>query len=140
MMHTKYVSIILKYCIGVLCWFVVFGILKLNCLYNMEFTVDNFWLSELHGGLVSNAMGSVALRSSHLSGERQCDDEILYLVKFHRNESETDGEFRSLSSIVDVLTWMKIDSDSITTTYVDSRHKYVLHRTSDGAYISAYSK
>lgn len=140
-MLIRYGRILLAYGAGILCWYVIFGFLKLNCIYNVQFNVDSLWVTKIHEGLVKNVIGDVAYRSSPADGGRQCDDAILYVVRYYPNIGDDENvESRSLSSMVDAQSWRKIESDSTTVTYIDIKHKYVLHRNSDGAHISVYDK
>jgi hypothetical protein len=137
----KLVGAGLKYIFGVLCWAALFAYLQFQCLFNVGSFVDSLWMKDLHDGLVENLIGAVAYRAGYGYGDYGCGDKYIYSVQYHPGGTDGEGEIRSLSSLVDVATWREIeDSASITFTFLDSKHKYVLRYISDGADISAVDR
>lgn len=137
----RWVGTILKYITGMSCWLIVFGILQHLCLFNVGSFVDSLWIKDLHDGLVQNVIGEVAYRASYGYGDYGCGDKYIYSVLYHPESTDTEGKVRSLSSLVDVATWREAEgSSSITFTFLDSKHEYVLRYISDGADISAVDR
>jgi hypothetical protein len=137
----RWIGTILKYIAGMLCWIIVFGILQHQCLFNVGSFVDGLWMKDLHDGLVKTMIGDVAYRASYGYGDYGCGDKYIYSALYRPGSTDTGGEVRSLTSLVDVVTWREIeDSASITSTFLDSKHKYVLRYISDGADISAVNR
>lgn len=133
----RWFGTILKYGAGVLCWLIVFGVMQHLCLFNVGSFVDSLWMKDLHDGLVQNVIGEVAYRAGYGYGDYGCGDKYIYSALYHPGSTDTAGEVTSLTSLVDVTTWREIeDSASITFTFLDSKHKYVLRYISDGADIS----
>ncbi len=135
MSKLRWVGSILKYVFGVLCWLIIFGQLQSMCVFDIMSVIDSLWVKELHSGLVENAIGEVALHAE--MGE--CD-RYIYMVKYHPSRMDVEGETRSLSALIDVSTWREVEHDSISVTFLDSEHKYVLYTTSDGEYIRAVNR
>ncbi len=126
---------VLKYAGGVLCWLIVLGLLKTQCVFDLSSVVDGLWMNELQGDLVENALGDVAL---HVERGR-CVDTYIYVARYYPDG--IDGmtgrrEYRNLSSLVDQETWRVDGWDSITTTYLDAKYRYVLYTISDGEFIN----
>lgn len=133
----RWVGTILKYGAGVSGWLVLFGVLQHTCLFNVGSFVDSLWMKDLHDGLVRNVIGEVAYRAGYGYGDFGCGDKYIYSALYHPGNTDSKGEFRSLTSLVDVATWREAeDSSSITFTFLDSKHTYVLRYISDGAEIS----
>ena len=137
----RWVGTTLKYVAGMLCWIIVFAYLQTQCLFNVGSFVDSLWMEDLHDGLVENVIGKVAYRADYGYGDYGCGAKYIYSVRYNPSRMDFEGDFRSLSSLVDVATWREVDDSAfITTTFLDSRHKYVLRRISDGADISAVDR
>lgn len=133
----RWVGTILKYGAGLLCWLIVFGLLRYQCVFDITSVVDRLWVKDLHDDLVENVTGEIAL---HVQAGR-CVDTYLYTARYHPSRTDTEGEIRSLTSLVDVATWREVeDSATITATFVDSKHRYVLFTTSDGECIKAVNR
>lgn len=132
----RWLGTVLKYAAGVLCWLLVFGLLAQYCIFDVYSRVDRLWVKDLHGGLVRNLIGEVAL---HV-GAGGCDDHYIYTLRYHPTRLEIEGEHRSLSSLVDVATWKETGADSITVTYLDKKHRYVLYSISDGTFLKAVDR
>ena len=136
MQAIRWVGTMLKYGTGVLCWLIVFGVLQNQCVFDITSVVDRLWGKNLHDDLVENVVGEIAL---HVQAGR-CVDAYLYTVRYHPSRMDLEGEIRSLTSLVDVATWKEVEADSISVTYLDSKHKYKLYTTSDGEYILAVNR
>lgn len=133
----KWVAKSLKYGVGVLCWLIVFGFLQRLCVFDISSVVGRLWVKDLHDGLVQNVIGEVAY---HVQAGR-CVDRYLYTARYHPTRTDIEGEGRSLTSLVDAATWREIeDSASITSTFVDSKHRYVLYTISDDEYIRVVNR
>jgi hypothetical protein len=133
----RWIGTSLKYVLGVLCWVAVFAYLQIQCLFNVGSFVDGLWMKELHDGLVENVIGEVAYRAGDGYGDYGCGAKYIYSVQYRQGRIDGEGVIRSLSSLVDVATWRMIGSESITATFLDAKHKYVLRSISDGVDISA---
>lgn len=137
----RWVGTTLKYVAGMVCWFIIFGVLKRFCIFNMGSFVDSLWMKDLHDDLVRNVSGELAYRASYGYGDYGCGDKYIYFALYRPGGSDTEGELRSLTSLVDVATWREVEaSSSITYTFLDSKHKYVLRYISDGADILAVDR
>jgi len=124
---------ILKYGAGIVCWLIVFGYLQNKCIFSVNSVVDSLWATELHDDLIENVIGEVAL---HVSRGR-CDNYYLFTVRYNPDGMDTEGATRSLTSLVDVKTWRETESDNITVTYADSKHRYRLYTFDESEYILA---
>lgn len=132
-----WVGTILKYGAGIICWLIFFGYLHYQCIFDLTSYVDRLWVKNLHDDLVENVIGEIAL---HVQAGR-CVDTHIYTVRYHPSRMDIEGEIRSLTSLVDVATWREDeDPNTITATFVDSKHRYVLFTTSDGEYIKAVNR
>lgn len=143
MKRSSWVVSILKYSAGALCWLIVFGLLRHQCIFDMSSVIDGLWVKELHGGLVENAIGEIAFHA----GGGNCGaggDEYIYNARYYLDEYG-DSEIRSLTSLVDVATWEEVEEDNAVESnvhspyfyFIDSRHRYTLHYTSDEIFVSA---
>lgn len=126
----KGVRFLLKYAVGVICWVAVFGFLKSQCIFDVDLVVSGLWMQDLHGGLAKNMLGEIAFRNAIKGGPSQCDDTYIYTVEYHPVSFDRPIERRSLSSLVDLQTWKLYSENSTITTFVDSKHEYLLHRMS----------
>lgn len=143
MKRFRWVISILKYAVGVLCWLIVFGLLRHYCIFDMSSVIDGLWVKELHGSLVENAIDEIAFHAG--GGNCGADgEEYIYNALYYLDEYG-NSEVRSLTSLVDVATWKEIEEDqegesNVHSPYfyfIDSRHRYTLHYTSDEIFISA---
>jgi hypothetical protein len=133
----RWIGTILKYGAGMLCWLIVFGLLKSQCVFDISLVVNRLWIKNLHDDLVKNVIGEIAF---HVQAGR-CVDTYLYLAQFHPSRIDIEGEYRTLTSLIDVATWREVeDAASITSTFVDSKHRYVLFTISDDEYIKAVNR
>jgi hypothetical protein len=137
MRSVRWAGTILKYGAGVLCWLIIFGFLQHVCIFDISSVVDRLWMKDLHDDLVENVIGEIAF---HVQAGR-CVDGYIYAARYHPSRMDIDGESRSLTSLVDVATWREIgDPASITSTYLDSKHKYVLYTIEGDEYIRVVNR
>lgn len=136
----KWVRTILMYGAGMMCWLIVFGYLQHQCIFNVGSFVDSLWVKDLHDGLVENVIGEVAYRAEDGYGDYGCGTKYLYSARYHPSRTDLEGEIRSLSSLVDAATWRMVGSEGIAVTFLDSKHRYVLRRISDGADLLAVNR
>jgi len=137
----RWAGTLLKYIAGMACWLIIFGFLQHMCLFNVGSFVDGLWMKDLHDGLVQNVIGEIAYRARNGYGDNGCGDKYIYSALYHLRGSNTEGEVKSLTSLVDVATWREVeDVSSINFTFLDSKHQYVIRYISDGADISAEDK
>ncbi len=137
----RWIVTTLKYIAGMICWFIIFGVLQHFCIFNLGPFVDSLWMKGLHDDLVQNVIGEVAYRASNGYGDFGCGDKYIYSALYPPRGADTQGEFRSLTSLVDVATWREVEgASSITFTFQDSKHQYILRYISDGADISAVDR
>ena len=136
----RWVGTSIKYGLGVLCWWVLFAYLQIQCIFNVGSFVDGLWMKDLHDGLVKNVIGEVAYRASRGYGDVGCGDKYIYSALYYPGPEDVDGEIRSLSSLVDVTTWRPAEQDGIFVYFLDSKHKYRLRHISDGADISVVAE
>ena len=122
-------------------WAAIFAYLQFQCLFNVGSFVDGLWMKDLHDGLARNLIGEVAYRAGNGYGDYGCGDRYLYSVHYSPPGTDAGETVRSLDSLVDIATWREVeDSVSITATFLDAKHKYVLYMTSDPAYIRAVDR
>lgn len=137
----RWVVTTLKYIAGMVCWFVIFGVLQHFCFFNLGSLIDSLWMKDLHDNLVQNVIGEVAYRANNGYGDFGCGDKYIYSALYHPRGADTKGEFRSLTSLVDVASWREAEAAApITFTFLDSKHQYVIRYISDGADISAVDR
>ncbi len=143
MKRFRWIVIILKYAVGVLCWLIIFGQLRHQCVFDISSVIDGLWVKELHSGLVENAIGEIAFHA----GGGNCGaegEEYIYNAQYYLDEYG-NTEIRSLTSLIDVATWKEVEEEEEIESnvhspyfhFIDSRHRYTLHYTSDEIFISA---
>lgn len=130
----------IKYGSGVLCWCALFTYLQVQCIFNVGSFVDSLWMQDLQNGLAKNVLGEVACRARYGYGDYGCGDKYIYSVLYRARSTDAEGEVRSLSSLVDVSTWRMAEEDGIFIYYLDSKNKYRLRQSSDGADISVVAR
>lgn len=136
-----WIAALLKYAAGILCWAGIFAYLQVQCIFNVGSFVDGLWMRDLHDDLVQNLIGKVAFRASGGYGDYGCGDRYIYTAHYGAGDTDSGSDTRTLTSLVDVATWREVDDPvSITATFLDSKHTYVLYMTSDPAYILAVDR
>jgi hypothetical protein len=136
----SWIGVVSKYAVGVLAWLVVFVILKMQCVFNVDSYTDGLWQKELHDGLVENLIGNIAYRAEDGYGDFGCGDKYIYTVLYKSGKQGDEGKYKSLTSLVDVQSWKINSQQGIFTYFIDSKHKYTLRYISDGTDITAVDK
>ena len=135
-MIKKYITNGLLYTAGSITWIILFFLLKLWCILDIPLLVDGLWTTRINDQLVKNLTNSIAFRTQIM----KCDDKYIFTAKYYPDDVSGNFEAKSLTSIVDIASWMEIESDNISTTYADIRHKYIVYNTSDGIYMRVFDK
>lgn len=135
-MLIHYLKICIKYLPGILFWLLLLSVLRIYCIWNGPPIIDGLWTRQINDHLTANLIGSVAYQTSGLN----CDDKYIYLANYYPNGIDKQSEIRSLTSLIDPDTWQQITSDTITTTYADRYHRYILYSTSDGVSMKVFEK
>ncbi len=135
-MYKKYLKIFLSYMAGILFWMVLISVLQTRCILNIPLLVDGLWAKQIKGELVTNLVGSVAYKTSGFG----CENKLIYLVRYYPDGVGGSYQNVSLTSLVDVDSWREVSSDTISTTYQDKNHKYILYSTSDEIFMGVYDK
>ncbi|VAW68252.1 hypothetical protein MNBD_GAMMA09-1764 [hydrothermal vent metagenome] len=130
------ISKFLFYVFGGACWFILLGILQARCIVNIPLYIDSLWVKPIGEGLVKNVIGATAFRVEGYG----CEDQLIFVAQYYPNGMDGKTQIKSLASIVDVESWKKIESDTISTTYIDNSYKYVLFQTSDGVHMKVFQK
>jgi hypothetical protein len=133
-MYKKYLRKFVAYLAGVLLWLALISTLQARCILNVPRLIDGLWTRQVNGNLVTNLTGSIAYQTTGLA----CDDKLIFLVRYYPNGVGGHYQYRTLTSMVDTKFWREVSSDSLSTTYVDKRYRYVLYGTSDGVYMRAF--
>jgi hypothetical protein len=133
-MIKKYITTGLLYTAGSLTWIIIFFSLKAWCVVDIPLLADGLWTTRINDQLVKNLTNSIAFRTQNMN----CDDKYIFTAKYYQEGVSGNFETRPLTSIVDIPSWKELESDSISTTYVDIRHKYVVYNTSDGIYMRVF--
>ena len=136
MIKKRHISNFFLYAFGAMCWFVLLGIMQSRCILNIPSYIDSLWVKPVGEGLVKNLMGATAF---HAVGY-QCEDKLIFVAKYYPDGVGDDYQMRSLSGMVDVDSWKKIKSDTVSTTYADNSHEYVLFQNSDGVHMKVFQK
>lgn len=126
----------ISYAFGGACWFLLLGISQVSCIANIPFFIDSLWVKPVADGLVSNLIGAIAVSAEGYP----CEDALIFVAQFYPDGVGSNPQMKSLSSIVDIESWKKIESDTISTTYIDNSYKYILFQTSDGVDLKVYKK
>ncbi len=112
---------------GSVAWLLLFGLLRLLCVVNIPLFLDSLWVEEVEEGLVRNIVGEIAFQADGYG----CEDRLIFNAPFYPDGMNGDSESRSLTQMIDLSSWQRIGSDSLSTTYADNSYRYVLYHTSD---------
>jgi hypothetical protein len=132
----KYVYVVFIYLTGTICWLVLFSILQSRCIINVPLAIDSLWLDKLNENLVKSMSGDIAFDASDYG----CDSRLIYTAQYYANGMNGESEKMKLADAVDIKSWKEIESDSTTTTYIDSYYRYVLYHNSDGINMRIFRK
>ena len=133
-MFIKYISNGMLYAAGLLGWLIIFFSLKTYCIIDIYLLVDGLWTTRINDELVENLTNSIAYRTQNID----CDNVYIFTARYYPDGVDGNPEIKSLTSMIDIKSWKETDSDTISTTYTDSKHEYVVFKTSDGNYMSVY--
>ena len=133
-MARKYIIHGLLYAAGSLSWIVIFALLRVYCIVDLYLLTDGLWTTKIHSEFVENLTHSIAFHANNFD----CDNTYIFTVRYYPDEASEDFEMKSLTSMVDIASWKELESDSISTSYIDNKYRYVLYNTSDGIYMSAF--
>ena len=133
-MLKKFITHGALYTAGSLAWIIIFFSLKAWCIIDIPLLIDGLWTSGINNQLVRNLSNSIAFRTRIT----ECDDKYIFTARYYPDGVSGNFETRPLTSTVDIPSWKELESDSISTTYVDIRHKYVVYNTSDGIYMRVF--
>ena len=128
--------LVLSCIIGGMSRILLLGVLRSFCILNVPFYMDNLWVKPIGEGLVKNLIGAIAFRMEGCG----CDDKLIFVAPYHSSSGDDQVEMKSLSAVVDIATWRKIESDTISTTYIDKTNKYVLFQNSDGVNLKVFKQ
>jgi hypothetical protein len=135
-MYKKYIKPGINYLLGVMFWMVFISVLELTCTLKVTTLVDGLWTKKLNDYFVENIAGAIAFDASKYG----CDGRYIYTAKYYPGDQYEMSESKSLSSVVDIDSWRKVDRSSGTTTYIDSNYKYIVKQTSDGVAMEIFDK
>ncbi len=135
-MYKKYIKPVIIYLLGVMLWMVFISVLELTCTLKVTTLVDGLWTKKLNEYFVENLAGAIAFDASNYG----CDGRYIYMAKYYPGDQYETSKSKSLSSVVDIDSWRKVDRSSGTTTYIDSNYKYVVKQTSDGVTMEIFDK
>lgn len=135
-MYKKYLKTLFAYLAGVLFWAALISVLQARCILNVPLLVDGLWTKQTKSELVTNLVGSVAYKASGFG----CESKFIYLVRYYPDGVGGSYQNTTLTSLVDTDSWHKVSSDTISTTYQDKNHKYILYSTSDEIFMGVYDK
>jgi hypothetical protein len=135
-MYKKYIKPGINYLLGVMFWMVFISVLELTCTLKVTTLVDGLWTKKLNEYFVENLVGAIAFDASKYG----CDGRYIYTAKYYPGDQYEMSESKSLSSVVDIDSWRKVDRSSGTTTYIDSNYKYIVKQTSDGVAMEIFDK
>ena len=135
-MYKKYIKTAIIYFLGVVFWMVFISVLELTCALNVTTLVDGLWAKKINEYFVENLTGAIAFDASNYG----CDGRYIYAAKYYPGDQYRTSESKSLSSVVDMGSWKKVERSSGTTTYIDSNYKYVVKQTSDGVIMEIFDK
>lgn len=124
------------YIVGGICWFVLLGILQSTCILNMSLHIDALWVKPVGDNLVKNLIGATAFRVEGYG----CEDKLIFVAPYYANGMNDKPQIKSLAKLIDLKTWKKLESDTVSTTYIDNLHSYVLFQNSDGVNMKIYKK
>lgn len=135
-MYRKYIKPIILYFSGVVFWVVLISIIELTCTLKVTTLVDGLWTKKLNEYFVENISGAIAFDASNYG----CDGRYIFAAKYYPGDQYITSESKTLSSVVDMDSWKKVERSSGTTTYIDSNYKYVVKQTSDGVTMEIFDK
>jgi hypothetical protein len=135
-MYKKFIKPAINYLLGVMFWMVFISALELTCTLKVTTLVEGLWTKKLNQYFVENLAGVIAFDASSYG----CDGRYIYTAKYYPGDQYETYESRSLSSVVDIDSWRKVDRSSGTTTYMDSNYKFVVKQTSDGVTMEIFDK
>lgn len=135
-MIIKYLKIAVSYLFGALLWMVLISLFKLYCIVNVPLLVEGLWTEEVNEHFVENLTGAIAFDAS----ESWCQGRYIYTARYYPGGRDDRHETRSLSSMVDIESWKKVEKDATTTTYADKNYRYELHSVSDGMFMEIFDK
>ena len=122
----------LKYGAGVLVWLIVLNAVAMHTRFNVWSLVDGLWMRDLHDGLVRNMIGEIAFRAETGYGDFGSGTKYIYIVQYRPDSEGKGGEWKALTSLVDIPTWHKVGPEGVITTFRDARHEYEVRSISDG--------
>jgi len=125
-----------SYAMGVVCWLMLFAALKWHCTADILKTIDSLWLKKAGDGLVINLLGNLAFHAD----DYDCEEQFIYSAHYYPNGMDGEYKISNLTDTIDMVSWKKVDSDAISTTYVDKSFKYIVYSTSDGVYMRIFQK
>lgn len=135
-MAKKYITNGLLYAAGSLTWIVIFFALKAWCMVDIPLLVDGLWTTRINDQLVKNLTNSIAFRTRIIP----CDDKYIFTARYYPDGVSGNYAPKTLTSIIDLPSWKELETDNISTTYIDTKHKYVVYSTSDGIYMRIFDK
>lgn len=124
------------YVFGGVCWFALLGILQAFCIVNIPKHIDGLWVTTVGEDLVENLIGATAFSVDGYG----CDDQLIFVAQYYLDGTDEKSETRSLDELIDIASWKKIESDTVSTTYIDNFHKYILLQNSDGIHMKVFKK
>lgn len=131
-----YLNISFSYAFGTACWLLLFAILKWSCTGDIIKKIDSLWLKKIDNDLVVNLIGDLAFHAEYYD----CDEQFIYTAHYYPNGMDGKYKVSRLTNTIDIGSWKTIDSDTISTTYIDKSFKYIVYRTSDGIYMRIFQK
>ncbi len=135
-MRKNYIKTVILYTFGVLAWFIIISMLKHSCIVNIPFIIDGLWTKEINEYFVENLTGSIAFKADQYG----CDNTYIQIANHYLDGMSGEYESKPLNSIIDISSFKELESDTISITYGDIDHTYVLYKTSDGVYMNIFNK
>lgn len=135
-MYNQFIKPVIKYILGVGFWMVFISVLELTCTVKVTTLIDGLWTKKINDYFVENLAGAIAFDASSYG----CDGRYIYTAKYYPGDQYNTSDSKSLSSVVDLGSWRKVDRSSVTTTYMDSNYRYVVKQNSDGVTMEIFDK
>ena len=131
------VAIPLLYLFCMFGWFVLFAVLKVNCVFNFNYVVEGLFTRQVHEDFVKGLSGALAYHAD----VGKCSSEYLYHVRLYPDPDDHETyEIKSLSAFVDLDSWYFEAQESVNTYFTDKSYRYTLVHMSDEVFMKVTKK
>lgn len=128
MLTIKLAKIVSLNALLVIGWMLLFKVLYFHNNIDVWARIDSLWLTQVGDDLATNITGNLAYTFNTENGNGR----VIYNAQYYPDGINSNPSIKHLVDMVDLSSWGKVSSDSVSITYNDKNFTYIVYKNSDG--------